>query len=163
MNIFLIRHGDAESYRPGLNDADRRLTPDGEEQILAAAAGWKVLVNQFDCMVSSPLIRARQTAQLTKEVFQFPGEILVERFVVGGRCLELMDYANRLKARNIVFFGHEPDFSEYLSEMISNSGSQIDFKKGMIAKVSFSGKARQGAGMLEFLIPAKTFWRKKNG
>ncbi len=56
-----------------------------------------------------------------------------------------------------LLLGHEPDFSEHVSQLISNSGAKIDFKKGMIAKISFNGKAKLTRGVLEFLIPAKAY------
>jgi phosphohistidine phosphatase SixA len=58
---------------------------------------------------------------------------------------------------DMAFVGHEPDFSEHVSNLVSSSGVRIDFKKGMIAKIGFDGKVRIGRGVLEFLIPTKAY------
>jgi len=157
MNIFLIRHGDAESVKIGMSDGERKLTPEGEALLYKAAEGWTKLIPSIDYIVSSPLIRAVQTAQIIKKVFQCNNEILIDKAVISDKTQLILELANALHGTNIAFCGHEPSFSRYLAEMIANSGDNLVFKKGMIAKVSFEGKVRVGAGCLEFLIPAKAY------
>lgn len=158
MNLYLIRHGAAEDKKPGGRDFDRMLTDEGIQKMKTAANGWKNLITHFDYLVSSPYPRAVQTAEIVKDVYSHKDKILFDkRFGPGCPSELLTDIANELNAENIAFFGHEPDFSGYVSDLISNSGARIDFKKGAIAKISFFNKAKLGVGTLEFLIPARTF------
>lgn len=158
MNIYLIRHAEAENISLGIKDYNRKLTQDGEKILFKAAKGWQNLITSFDFLVSSPLIRALQTAQIVKEVYEFKDEIIVDSKLAPGSYVEsIIEISNSLKGNNIAFFGHEPDFSQHTSDLISNSISQINFKKSTIAKISFEGKAKIGRGILEFLIPAKLF------
>ena len=158
MNIYLIRHGDAEKASALKKDFDRTLTPEGEKKIKIAAEGWKLLIPQFSHIISSPLVRALQTAEIVAQVYKFTGKIITDkRLIFGNRTEELIDLANEVMGHDMAFIGHEPDFSEHVSNLISNSSAKIDFKKGMIAKISFSAKAKMSRGVLEFLIPPKVY------
>lgn len=157
MTIYLIRHGEAEEHKIGRADSERKLTEEGKRKMHRAAEGWKNLINGFDHLVSSPLIRAKETAEIVKEVFEIGDEILIDsRLIFGNKTDSVVDLANELNG-SIAMFGHEPDFSSHVSNLTSNGSNSVDFKKGMIAKISFHGKARLGAGVLEFLIPTKAF------
>ena len=158
MNIYLIRHGDAEKASMQKKDADRKLTQDGEQKIKSAAEGWKLLIPNFSHIISSPLIRAAQTAEIIAKVFDYKEKIITDKRLSPGTKTEaLIDLANEIVGQDMAFIGHEPDFSDSLSDLISNSGVKVDFKKGMIAKISFGGKAKLSRGLLEFLIPVKAY------
>ena len=66
MNLYILRHGiAAERGTPGYaNDADRPLTPEGERKLQLVAAAIKALELGFDLILSSPYLRARQTAEV---------------------------------------------------------------------------------------------------
>ena len=157
MNIYLIRHGDAEKSSPAKKDAERKLTPEGISAIESAAEGWKNIISSFDYIVSSPLKRAVQTAEIIAKVFNYSDEIITDKRIAGGRIDDIIEIANSLEGKEIAFIGHEPDFSNYVSSLISSSGAFLSFKKGMIAKISFDNKVRLSKGNLEFLIPAKVY------
>jgi phosphohistidine phosphatase len=157
MNIFLVRHGDAENLQAGMSDAERGITAEGEILLRKAAEGWKKLVPTPDYIVSSPLKRAIQTASFIKQTFGFEKEIIIDRQVLGGKTSYLLGLCAVLHGGNIFIVGHEPDFSRYVSEMISATGAGINFKKGMIAKISFNAKLKPGLGVLELLIPQKAY------
>jgi phosphohistidine phosphatase len=141
-----------------IKDADRKLTSDGEQKIKSATEGWKLIILSFSHIISSPLVRAVQTAEIIANTFGFKEKILTDkRLSPGSKTQELTELANEIMGQNMAFIGHEPDFSYSLSDLISNSGVKVDFKKGMIAKISFDGKAKLSRGVLEFLIPAKAY------
>jgi phosphohistidine phosphatase len=161
MNIYLIRHGKAEPGGISKKDFDRNLTADGIEILKTACAEWKRFIDGFDYIVSSPLNRAKQTAEIIEREFKPKNKLLLDKTLSPGSCAEdIIEIANSLKAEDIAFVGHQPDFSEIVSEFISYSGALVDFKKGMIAKVIFHGKAARTKGMLEFLIPTAAFKKK---
>ncbi|NWF90090.1 MAG: histidine phosphatase family protein [Ignavibacteriaceae bacterium] len=158
MNIYLIRHSDAEKASVSKKDSERKLTAEGEQKIKTAAEGWKNLIPQFSHIISSPFSRALQTAEIIASVFKFPGNIIIDkRLISGNKTEEFIDASNEILGQEMAFVGHEPDFSEHLSQLISNSGVHVDFKKGMIAKISFNGRVKMGKGVLEFLIPVKAY------
>ncbi len=158
MNIYLIRHGDAEKSAIGKRDFDRELTEHGKLKLKETAGNWKSYIDTFDFIVSSPLVRAVQTAEIIKEVFNFGGKIIIDEKIAPGNNTEsVVEIANSLKGDKIAFVGHQPDLSEHLSNLISHEGAFIEFKKGTVAKVSFSNKVKMGKGTLEFLIPPNKY------
>jgi phosphohistidine phosphatase len=158
MNIYLIRHGDSEGISKGLKDSERKLTPDGEQKIKNASIFWKNIVPEFDCITSSPYLRAVQTAKIIASAYNYKKEIYIDkRLGCGSETESLIEILNSLQSGEIAIVGHQPDLSNHLSRLISGSGTSVEFKKGAIAKISFSNKVREGKGILEFLVPPGIF------
>lgn len=158
MNLYLIRHGDAESITLAKSDHERELTHKGKESIKRAAEGWKKMLRPFDIIASSPLIRAVQTAEIIADVFSYNGKIITDKRIASGcKPDDLIDFVKSFQAENITIVGHEPDLSSNLSALVSVSGMYSEFKKGAIAKVEFEGRIRLSGGTLVFFIPANTF------
>jgi phosphohistidine phosphatase len=158
MNIYLIRHGDAEKVSTGKKDFDRELTLPGRIKLKSAVLNWKNLIKEFNFIVTSPLTRAVQTANIIAELYGAGYNILIDKKLSpGSRTENLIEIANSLESEEIAFVGHQPDLSEQLSDLTSPKGAYIDFKKGAIAKVSFGNKVSIAKGTLEFLIPVSVF------
>lgn len=158
MNLYLVRHGAAEDKKPGKSDFDRELTEEGKKKMSTAAKGWKDIIPEFSMFISSPLIRALETAEIVRKAYGLKDEVIQDnRLMPGSKTEEVIALINEMAGEDVVLFGHEPDFSTHVSRLISNSGAEIDFKKGAIAKIVFPGRARLSAGRLEFLIPVKAF------
>lgn len=161
MNIYFVRHAEAEGKKGNMNDSDRELTINGIEQMKKAVLGWKVIKEHFDIIISSPYKRAVQTAQIIKEEFNVGILSTDKRLEPGSRIEDLIQIAFENIEENIVIVGHEPDISLHISALISNSGATVDIKKGAIAKVSFPSKPKIAGGVLEYLIPLSLFNRNK--
>jgi len=158
MNIYLIRHGDAETISSSKSDHERELTSKGKESIKKAATGWKKIINNFDLIASSPYKRAVQTAEIIAYVYNYTDKISTDkRIASGSKPHDLIDFIKSLDEKNIAVVGHEPDMSRNLSALVSPSGMYCEFKKGTIAKINFDGKIRSSAGTLEFIIPSDLF------
>ncbi len=158
MNIYLIRHGDAEKAVIGKKDFDRELTSSGIAKMRNAVASWKNLIEKLDCIYSSPLKRTLQTAEIVAEEYENKSKIIVDKKLSPGcKAESIVEIANTEGREDIAFVGHQPDLSEILSDLISNKGAYIEFKKGAIAKVVFGNKAHLSNGTLEFLIPTSAF------
>lgn len=161
MNIYLIRHGDAERTSFNKKDFDRGLTESGKVKIKNAAEEWKKIIPAFEEIVASPFVRAKQTAQIIADVFSLEKGIIIDNVMLSGSSTkDFIAAANSFEGENLAFIGHQPDCSDHLSNLISNSGLFVDFSKGMIAKISFSNKVRFSKGTLEFLIPPELFNKK---
>jgi phosphohistidine phosphatase len=161
MNIYLIRHSDSEGISKGLKDSERKLTPDGEIKIRNASLFWKNIIPEFDYIISSPYLRALQTAKIIASVYNHKKEILVDkRLGCGSETDSLIEILNSFQSGEIAIVGHQPDLSNHLSRLISSAGASAEFKKCAIAKISFSNKVREGRGALEFLVPPGFFISK---
>ncbi len=123
--IWLLRHADAAEGSP---DSERPLTEKGEKQSRAAGAAFRALELDFDACVTSPKLRARQTAQLACEPLGL--EPSVDERLAGGP-FDPEDVAGGL-GENVLLVGHDPDFSLAVHRM---TGAQVRLPKGAVAGV----------------------------
>jgi phosphohistidine phosphatase len=124
--IWLLRHGDAESG-DGKPDAERELTDKGRKQSRNAGLALKALGISLDACLTSPKLRAKQTAELACEPLGV--EIELEERLAGGDFDPLKLAAGR---GEVMLVGHEPDFSGAVALV---TGSRIKFKKGGVAAI----------------------------
>jgi phosphohistidine phosphatase len=122
--IWFLRHGDAEDTEP---DFDRRLTPKGERQARDAGAALALLGVEIEVCLTSPKVRARETARLACEPLGV--DVTVDERLAGGR-FDPLDLTAGLD--DVLLVGHEPDFSDALAHL---TGGQVDMKKGGLAAV----------------------------
>ena len=123
--IWLLRHGEAEDGSP---DAERKLTQKGERQSRAAGAALKKLGIEFDACLSSPKLRAADTARLACEPLGV--EVQLEPKLAGGP-FDPDELAAGL-GDHVMLVGHDPDFSMAVHSL---TGAQVRMKKGGIAGV----------------------------
>jgi phosphohistidine phosphatase len=126
--IYLLRHGDAEE---GLgDDAGRRLTLKGERQSRAAGKALVALATAPHACLTSPKVRAADTARLACEALELEPELTEE--LRGGR----FDATNLAGGRgDVLLVGHEPDFSNEVTRL---TGANVKLRKGGLAIVDGS-------------------------
>jgi phosphohistidine phosphatase len=123
--IYLLRHGDAEHETQ--DDAARRLTAKGERQAEAAGRALAALGAQIDVCLTSPKVRAEQTARIASRHLDVPVEVAEE---LRGGAFDAHRLANG--RGNVLLVGHEPDFSNAVAEL---TGGRVKLRKGGIASV----------------------------
>lgn len=162
MNLFLLRHGLAvEPGTPGFkNDAVRPLTPKGKLQLRKIAAAMRVMELEFDVIWSSPLVRARQTAEIVAKELKAKEQLeLVEELSPGGDAVKLIKNLRALKPapENILLVGHEPDLSELISGLVTGkTGAGFALKKAGLAKLELENlRAGRCATLTWLLTPAQ--------
>ncbi len=138
MEILLLRHGIAEDAHSGLSDAERALTKEGKEKLRrvltrAAEAGVKPTV-----ILSSPLKRALQTAEIAAEVLDYPGEIVrTPALTPNASAADAWNEARgRSGEESILLASHEPLMSALLAFLLNSPGLRTDFKKGALARLA---------------------------
>jgi phosphohistidine phosphatase len=158
MNLYLVRHADAEKTQPGKRDHERKLTIEGRKSIEYASDRWKHFINHLDHICTSPYTRAVETAEIIAEAFEYNSEIIKDKVLsAGSNTKDLVELVNALEGNDILIVGHQPDLSQHLSNLISSRSASIEFRKTALAKISFNGKASFSRGYLEYLIPAEVF------
>jgi len=137
--LWFLRHGEAEPHDARADDADRRLTERGKRQSNVAGRALAALEITFQLVLTSPRIRALDTARLACQA-------LDSDFVVDGALSSEfgVDDALELAAaagddKRVLFVGHEPDFSQIVSDL---TGARLDLKKGGVAGVRMTGSRR---------------------
>ena len=149
MILYFLRHGDSGSPR-AVDDDARQLTAGGEAKLRAAAPLWRRLNLRPDIVLSSPLPRALQTAELFCEAVG-GARIADDRLRPGaswgdmGRLL-----ADHPDARRVMFVGHEPDLSAAVAEL--TGAASVRMRKGGLACVEFYGVPEPGGGEIAWLL-----------
>lgn len=136
MNLYLLRHAIAVAHgAPGYaEDSERPLTPEGAEKMRQIAAGMKRLDLEFDVWLSSPYVRAWQTAEIVARVFKATKKL--------DRCDALADVGDpkalarhllqhHAAAESILVVGHEPHLSSVASLLLIGTYKlPMNLKKG---------------------------------
>ena len=150
MRLFLIRHGEAESFAP---DFDRILTKHGIKSLKNSFHFLEYDLRNIEVIISSPLKRAVQTAKILKK-FSSKNCKLIEDYGIspGNPTEKLIEMANALESGTAAFVGHMPDIAQHCSELTSASGVRLMFQPGTIAVIDFNGEIRLGSGTLTALI-----------
>lgn len=149
MNIFILRHGIAmEPGTPGFEkDSDRPLVPKGERRLHSAAAAMKKLELSFDLILSSPFIRAKQTAEIIASELKLKKRVeFFDGLVPGGNSKALIHALNEMKPapESVLLVGHEPNLSRLISLLVSGGAdATIEMKKGGLCKLEV-GELRHG-------------------
>ena len=144
--LWLLRHGEAVPHE-SKPDFDRELTPRGERQAVAAGEALARLGLEFSACYTSPLVRARETAELACQQLSVTPE---DRDAL-GKDFALAD-ARELLAEHrdgdrILLVGHNPSFEQVVHDL---TGARVDFKKGGVAAVRVTGA---GGELLALLRP----------
>ena len=149
MILYFLRHGKAGQPQP-TNDDARELTQKGREALRSAAPLWRRLNLRPDVVLTSPLPRAAQTAQLFCEAVG--GEpIEDDRLRPGASWGDLArGMAAHPDARRVMFVGHEPDFSAAIAEL--TGAASVRMRKGGLACLEFYGVPEPGSGEIAWLL-----------
>jgi len=158
MNLLLIRHALAEprddSLAAGRKDAERALLPRGRRRMRDGARGLHALVSGIDLVVTSPYVRARQTADLVCESFGGVDCIEHEALAPGHAPEEIAGWlAGRSAEETLALVGHEPDLSLLTSWFVAGRSTPIfDFGKGGAALLELEQGVGEGRARLAWCL-----------
>lgn len=150
--LYVMRHGIAVARGdPNFpDDAKRPLTPGGKKKLREVAKGLLRLRLRVDTIITSPLVRAAETAEVVAEVIG-PG-VSVEfsnHLKPGGSFQALIDSLVKHQAhRGVLLIGHEPDLSTGVAKLIGNARASFQFKKGGCCRVDFEKSPPHPPGKL---------------
>jgi len=150
--LYFLRHGKAGHHSGAADDDERQLTDAGAAELKAAAPLWRRLNLRPDLVLSSPLPRALQTAQLLMEALGLSGAPVVDdRLRPGAGWGDLARaMAAPPDARRVMFVGHEPDLSSAMS--LLTGAASVRMRKGGVGCVEFPGVPEPGGGELAWLV-----------
>jgi phosphohistidine phosphatase len=157
MNLYLLRHAIAvERGTPGMDDSQRELTAEGAAKMTRIARGMLALDLEFDLILSSPYIRARQTADIVAEVFNARDRLRFTDNLVpmaDGEQAVLEINKRYRKNENILIVGHEPMLSSLIAVLISGDPSlSIVMKKGGLCRLTAQALIYGRCATLEWLL-----------
>lgn len=155
MKCYLLRHGQAvDAGEWNGADFDRPLTGEGHERMTRAAKTLAALHLEIDAIVTSPLVRAKQTATIVAKKLKLADRLSEDTRLAGGFGMSALAEILSEHAADaaIMLVGHEPAMSRITGELIG--GANVEFKPGSLACVDIPEPERL-RGTLLWLVPAK--------
>jgi phosphohistidine phosphatase len=157
MELYLIRHADAYPIgeRGITADEDRPLTPEGEAQARQVGSGLQRHGIRPEIILTSPLVRARQTAEHILAQLSPPGIELqgCPALAPGSRRRKLGRVLNDLARESVALVGHLPHLAEWGAWLIGSKKASLDLVKAGVACFRCEGEAGKGTGTLLWLVP----------
>ena len=162
MNLYFMRHGIAlpsDDLSAGA-DRDRPLSPKGMKRLSKAAKGMSRLGISFDVLLTSPLARARQTADIVAGAMDSEAPVEELSSLAPESSLEqLMLDLNRYQDRgDLLLVGHEPSLSHVLSHLLGGKAGRslhVEFKKGALCRIEIDALPATSPGNLHWLLTPK--------
>lgn len=148
--LLLLRHGIAEERCPGRPDAQRPLTPAGRQRTAAVLERLLQLDLRCQQLLSSPLLRARQTAELAIAAGLAPEVQLAEGLAPDGDPWPLLCWPPGVQRLALV--GHEPHLGDLAAALIGAPPSALVLKKAGIALLAITALSPQPAARLRLLL-----------
>ena len=161
MKLYMVRHGIAlDIGEQGVTrDFDRPLSESGQRKTAAAGRGLRAMGCRPDVIGSSPLVRAWQTAECLRAVYDEPPELEVCDFMApGGSPVDLVTWCNTHPPQStLMLVGHMPDVAWHTHELLVEEDRQpLPFKKAAVACIAFPDRARIEGGRLEWFKQPRT-------
>lgn len=153
MLLYFLRHGDADWPNWKKSDDDRPLTKSGKKEMREVAKLLRSLKARPNIIVTSPLPRAAQTAEIAADYLK--AKLLEDDLLALGFGMdELQTLLKRHSVDSVMIVGHEPSFTDVISEL---TGASLKLSKGGVALVELDSESQKGR--LLWLFPPK-FARK---
>jgi len=154
LELYLIRHGvAAERGEEYPDDSKRPLTSDGIARLRKEAKALETLGVEFDQILSSPLVRARQTADVFSEILKGKPSVANTDALTpaGSPAGVIQELGKHMRKARIALVGHEPNMGELAAHLIG-SKIPLPFKKGAICRLDFSVFPPKGKGQLCWFV-----------
>jgi phosphohistidine phosphatase len=155
MELLIVRHAiaferDRHRWR---DDGARPLSPAGIRRARKAAAGIKQLCKSPDRLLTSPLVRARQTAQILTDIAGWPQAEVASELSPGAPATAVLKLLDKDRSNLVAIVGHQPSLGALLTACLLGIGRSlpIEMKKNAVACVSFDGPPRAGHATLKWL------------
>ena len=154
--LYLVRHGiAADRGKAWPDDSQRPLTPKGIKHMRKVIKGLDDLDVKLDLILTSPLVRARETADLLRHGLGKDAPVdETTRLAPGGRPADVVELLRKhRKSGRIALVGHEPDLGQ-LAAFLIGARAPLVFKKGGVCRIDFEKLPPTPPGVLQwFALP----------
>ena len=157
LELYLIRHGvAAERGKEWPDDSQRPLTPEGIGRLRKAVRGLNRIDVNFDQIVTSPLVRTRQTADVFAEELKSKPPIVTSDALApaGTPAAVVQEITHHVRKARVALVGHEPNLGELAAQLIG-ARTPLEFKKGGVCRIDFDMLPPKGGGMLRWFLTPK--------
>ena len=157
LELYLIRHGlAAERGEDYPDDSKRPLTSGGIARLRKEAKALTALDVAFDLIISSPLVRAKQTADtIATSMPSHPEVLLTDALAPAGTPAAVFQELGRhMRKGRIALVGHEPSIGELAARLVG-ARTPFEFKKGAVCRIDFEVFPPKGVGQLRWFVSPK--------
>jgi len=159
MEVILVRHAIAHerNRRRWPDDSRRPLTAAGVQKFRKAARGIGACLASAPVLLTSPYVRARETAAILASVAKLPKAIECPELAASESAQQGFALLRSRKERILILVGHEPWLSQFLVAALAGMESRfaIEFKKGGAACIQFGGRPEPGRATLRWMLPPR--------
>lgn len=156
MNLYLIRHAIAvDEGTPEFEDSQRPLTDKGRRKMRQIAKGLQALGVEFDLILSSPYLRAQETAEILENVFKMKKKIVFSESILPESEPEkvIAEINESHSVDSLVIVGHEPHLSSLIGLLTAgNTNIDITLKKGGVCHLTADDLHHAHRATLEWLL-----------
>ena len=155
MLLYIMRHGLAEEPSPKGDDGARKLTESGADKIRKAAAGMSASGLAFESILTSPITRALQTAEIVAGEMSGPKPRSVPELSTGTSPASAFEAIGKLRLpESVLVVGHEPTLSRLASLMLTDSSESVGIrlKQGSVIALEFADRIQRGGAQLRWMM-----------
>jgi phosphohistidine phosphatase len=154
MDIYILRHGEAQPRSEDLPEAERELTQKGRRDVeRIARLAWAAKV-QPDLVLSSPYARAKQTAEIAIQAFESKPDLVETPVLVpsGSPKQVWREIKSHSKSRQLLLVGHEPQLSDLVAYLLVSPALRLDLKKGALVRIRVDQLGVEPHGELKWVL-----------
>jgi len=146
MMLYILRHATAEEAASSGDDGARKLTERSKEKMCGAAAGLRAMGLKFDAILTSPLARAAETAEIVSAAYELATGVAPADAVAALRAFA--------KNGEVMIVGHEPQLSAIASILLTGTGdvAHLRLKTGGCIAIDLPARFDRGGGELRWML-----------
>jgi len=159
MQLVIIRHAIAvepeEAAKEKLSEAERPLTKEGRKKMRAAATGLTRAIDRIDLLASSPLVRARETAEIVADAYGGMKVATIDELKPGKPVKLVLQWLQGQPAdATIAVVGHEPQLGMLISHMLAGERKRsfVEVRKGSATLLDFPEQVKAGGAVLQWML-----------
>jgi phosphohistidine phosphatase len=155
MEIYVLRHGEAEERASGLADRDRKLTAKGKQDLKAVLKTARKAEVAPDLILTSPLRRALETAAIAAEVLGCKRVVETRSLLPGASPDQIWkEIGSDHKVEKILLAGHQPHLGSLVG-LLLEAPVMVDMKKSCLVRITTQGRLGPPRGVLKWMITTK--------
>ena len=157
MEVYLLRHGIAEKVGPDGTDAKRALTPKGRRKLRRVLRLVRAAAVHPSIILTSPLLRAVQTAEVAAEIFAYPHELVQTTALLPTAAPQdvWQELCSRKKEQAPLLVGHEPSLSQIVGYLLGAPDLRIELKKAGLVRIDLEKFGPAPSGILKWVLAPK--------
>ncbi len=154
MEIYILRHGIAEDGKPGRPDSERALTDDGRAKLKKVMQRARDAGVEPSLVLSSPFVRALETAEIAAEVLGYKGKIVKTRALEPDVSPHEVwkEIRSRSGENAVLLASHEPLCGSLVAFLLNCPALKVDVKKAALIRIDCDGGRGVADGVLRWML-----------